>query len=60
MENNHKVEEVENFLPANRVSKNTLHIQLSWKDIFITTIPKKGCCKKANVMDRPKVILDNV
>lgn len=35
-------------------------VQLRWKDVLIETIPKGGCCSKADPKERPKKILDGV
>ena len=33
---------------------------MSWHNVVIETIPKGGCCKKADPNERPKKILDGV
>ena len=49
----------EQFLDTGAQSQQT-KIQLSWKNISITTVPKAGCCGRKAADAEPKVILDNV
>ena len=47
------------LIPSSSSNPNKVPVQISWKDISITTVPKAGCCgKKPDV--EPKTILDGV
>ena len=44
----------------NEGSGTRVPIQLSWNDVTISTIPRGGCCTRADPNAEPKVILDGV
>lgn len=48
-----------NLIPALAANPNKVPVQISWKDIRITTVPKAGCCGRKTDVE-PKTILDGV